>query len=51
MTQESKNVDISLAPGLLTVIFVVLALTGNCAVCGLDTDYMAAWGAAARGAK
>ena len=32
--------SVGLFPGVLTVLAILLALTGNCGVCGFDRDYL-----------
>ena len=42
MSDQKQGVSVNFGfwPGLLTAIFLLLGLTGNCATCGLDRDYL-----------
>ena len=39
-TETSPSRSFHLWPGFWTIVFVVLAATGNCQACGLDHDYV-----------
>lgn len=42
MSEESKSYtySLNLLPPLTVVVFILLALTGNCQTCGFERDYI-----------